>query len=181
MSQISPPSPPSTPRVDYGEAARRHHHDAEMLFTAGRRGNADHLYGIAAECALLGILRTSPTAAGLFNADGALKDRERRKHIDVLWTQFCKEAAGFRLGTAVGRLKEAYPAKAQPSKSQYRAGQPGPANPFQGWSVEQRYLSEAAMATEVTDEILEKHRAAAKRCLTLLDELRPARSAGAPQ
>ncbi|MBF0630201.1 MAG: hypothetical protein HQL89_04335 [Magnetococcales bacterium] len=37
---------------DYYDAAERHRRDAELLFKAGRMANADHLYGLAAECLL---------------------------------------------------------------------------------------------------------------------------------
>lgn len=40
----------------FGVAARRHLHDADMLDNNGRSGNAGHLYGIGAECALKAML-----------------------------------------------------------------------------------------------------------------------------
>lgn len=51
-------------------------------------------------------------------------------------------------------------------------------NPFKGWSVEQRYLSDAHAAHEITDDVLDRHRRAATLCLRLLDERQPARPAG---
>lgn len=171
---MRPVSQDGTPpqRVDYGEAARRHHRDAELLLGAERRANADHLYGIAAECALLGILRTSPTTHHMFGADGGALDR-LRCHVNVLWNQFCREAQGWRLGGTVSRMRAAYPGKARNP-----GDRPPPLNPFQGWSVDQRYLADAAVAAEIPDEVVKKHRAAAELCLKMLDDAQQARPAG---
>lgn len=109
-------SPPPPPRISYGDAARRHHSDAEHLLGEGRRANADYHYGIAAESALIGILRTSETAAELFKEDGGLKDN-LRKHIDIVWNQFCQEAQGRRLGVIVSS------ASSEPSTPGARATQ----------------------------------------------------------
>ncbi|AKT40571.1 uncharacterized protein CMC5_047270 [Chondromyces crocatus] len=144
--------------MNYGEAARRHHRDAETLFAAGRHANADHLYGIAAECALLGILRGSPAARKLFDAEGTVKEPMRR-HVNVLWNQLSKEAEGLRLGKAMGRLQQHFSV-----------------NPFTGWSVRQRYLSDQGVLIEVTEETLLKHRKAAELCVRLLDDMRPPRT-----
>lgn len=51
---------------DFLDAHRRHLSDADHLFQAERWANADHLYGIAAECglkALMEKLRGSPLAS----------------------------------------------------------------------------------------------------------------------
>lgn len=39
-------------QADYLDAHERHWEDAEHLFQSGRWANADHLYGLAAECGL---------------------------------------------------------------------------------------------------------------------------------
>ena len=38
--------------ADFLDAHRRHLRDADYLFSASRLANADHLYGMAAECGL---------------------------------------------------------------------------------------------------------------------------------
>jgi hypothetical protein len=38
--------------ADFLDAHYRHWQDAELLFGRGRLANADHLYGLAAECGL---------------------------------------------------------------------------------------------------------------------------------
>jgi len=40
---------------DYLDAHDRHWEDAELLFQEGRLANADHLYGLSAECGLKAI------------------------------------------------------------------------------------------------------------------------------
>ena len=39
-------------KVDCRDAHDRHWHDGETLYAASRWANADHLYGISAECGL---------------------------------------------------------------------------------------------------------------------------------
>lgn len=39
-------------QADYLDAHNRHWQDAESLFDSNRSANADHLYGMAAECGL---------------------------------------------------------------------------------------------------------------------------------
>lgn len=39
-------------KTDFHDAHERHWDDAERLFEAQRWANADHLYGVAAECGL---------------------------------------------------------------------------------------------------------------------------------
>ncbi len=43
-------------QFDFKAAARRHHHDAELLRNAGRGANAGQLYGFAAECGLKALM-----------------------------------------------------------------------------------------------------------------------------
>ncbi|HVK70888.1 MAG TPA: hypothetical protein VM694_40815 [Polyangium sp.] len=164
------PAEPPSPRFDYTEAANRHFRDAEALgaLTPPRMANADHLYGIAAECALLGILQTDPTKASSFSADGGLDDRWR-KHINVLWGMFCHEIERHRsLGFVMSHLRSEFPEQPRRPGDRPRF----PSNPFKGWSVDQRYLSEASVATEIHPGAVEQHQRAAKHCLQLLDKAR---------
>ena len=43
--------------ADFLDAHHRHWDDAERLFTAQRWANADHLYGLAAECGLKALMQ----------------------------------------------------------------------------------------------------------------------------
>jgi len=42
--------------VDFYDACKRHWNDAEHLFDQKRLANADHLFGLAAECALKAVM-----------------------------------------------------------------------------------------------------------------------------
>lgn len=94
---------------DYRDAHDRHWEDAELLFQKGRLANADHLYGLSAECGLKAIW---PQIIGT-----ALTARER-VHIDQLWDRFVNEANNRRL------------------MQQIRISQQ---NPFANWRSSQRY------------------------------------------
>lgn len=105
---------------DFLDAHRRHWDDAERLVEAQRWANADHLYGLAAECGLKRLM----LAFGMpFDADkGRPQKREDRVHVNDLW---------FRLES-------------------YRSGSiPGagymlpPTNPFDDWDISDRYAHQA--------------------------------------
>lgn len=162
--EVTSSSPPPA-RFNYAEAAKRHFQDASALHMGTPPGvaNADHLYGIATECALLGILRSDPTKALLFDGDGSLRDDSKRKHINVLWDRFLREEPG-RIGAIQSRVR------ALCTGSRTRPGErPHAQNPFKGWSVEQRYLSNQAVANEITAAMLNEHRRIAENCCSLLD------------
>lgn len=42
--------------VDFRDAAERHWEDAEHLMNNDRLANADHLYGLSAECSLKAVM-----------------------------------------------------------------------------------------------------------------------------
>jgi len=141
--------------------------DATLLRQAERRPNADHLFGIATECALLHLLRYEPEVRRSFLDDGAAPN-ELRKHVNLLWNEFCYRAGkGRRLGVALARLVSSFPADAPRRGQRWR-----PRNPFASWNVDQRYLSDAAAGAEITEETLAEHAQAAKVCLELLDDMR---------
>lgn len=60
-------------RENYANAAQRHWKDAEILFNADRIANADHLYGLAAECALKALWEPFP---------GSSEKKNFRVHMD---------------------------------------------------------------------------------------------------
>jgi hypothetical protein len=97
------------------EAGERHHRDALHLEADGRDANADQLYGLAAECAVKALLLG---LCGIAMRDDA-PVRPYRRHINELWPL----AAGMVTGlTAV-----------------HHTGSLLAANPFAGWSVNDRY------------------------------------------
>ncbi len=72
------------PSDDYADAHDRHWKDAERLFGCAAWANADHLYGLSAECGLKAV----------FQIAGQPIDAARRKHVDELWPAFVLFAEG---------------------------------------------------------------------------------------
>lgn len=106
--------------ADYLDAHHRHWEDAEQLFSAGRLANADHLYGIAAECGLKRLMH----AFGMkLTPDGRPQDKSDRVHVmeanrpDNVWDRYDTYHSGLQ-GT------------------HYSLPTP---SPFLDWDVSQRY------------------------------------------
>lgn len=125
--------------ADFADAHRRHWEDAESLFDCGHWANADHLYGLSAECGLKAVMR----ALGMqVDDEGAPIDKEHRKHIDKLWLiymDFAKRRSRWRY-----LLDE---------------------EPFNDWSIHDRY----ANRSHFTQPNVEPHRAAACRICNMVD------------
>lgn len=109
------------------QAARRNQHDAALLHGAGRLGGADHLYGLAAECALKAIL------VGLGQVKNPADPKPYKSHIDKLWNQF-----------------DAYVQGHGPSHYLLPSG-----NAFAGWRVEHRYDEDAQFSEPLVDAHLQ--------------------------
>ncbi len=101
---------------DFLDAYERHWEDAEHLFKANRWANADHLYGIAAECGLKRLM----LAFGMRydESHGLPHDKADRVHADGVWKRFESYRCGHHQGAGY----------ALPTS-----------NPFGDWSVSQRY------------------------------------------
>lgn len=98
------------------DAHCRHWKDAELLFDEGRWANADHLYGISAECGLKAILvRHGEAIAG-----------DYREHIDRLWDEFRTFAAKRPYNKYLSQLPES--------------------DPFHDWDVGGRYANSLCFA-----------------------------------
>lgn len=106
--------------ADFHDAHHRHWDDAERLFVAGRWANADHLYGLAAECGLKRLM----LAFGM-PFDSA-KDRPTgqpdRVHADGVWARYESYRCGHHRGASYVLL---------------------PINPFDDWNVSQRYAHQS--------------------------------------
>ena len=94
---------------DFSNAHRRHWKDAELLFTEGRLANADHLYGLSAECGLKAMLEV----------EGQSVVPPYRSHVDELWDEFRTFANGRKGAMYLSKLP--------------------PGNPFSDWTVADRY------------------------------------------
>ena len=70
---------------DFADAHRRHWEDAELLFKYERWANADHLYGLSAECGLKAIMLRLGMGV---DADGTRLKPQNRKHMPKLWSIF---------------------------------------------------------------------------------------------
>ena len=109
---------PMTRPADFTDAHRRHWEDAELLFDAGRWANADHLYGVSAECGLKAIMRD----LGMEMDAKGRPEKQYREHMPKLWSAF-KDFAQNRDGGA------------------YLASLPDD-EPFDDWSIDDRYANQ---------------------------------------
>jgi hypothetical protein len=129
---------------DYRDAAERHWEDAGFLINKNRKANADHLFGLAAECALKAVM----LGLGMqLRPDGAPVESRHRKHVDSLWGEFCSFAQG-RNG------------------AKYAAMVSSVANPFSGWNISQRYEHRA----NINQAIVKKHEKDAESAMKVLRE-----------
>ncbi|MDY7228640.1 hypothetical protein [Hyalangium rubrum] len=120
--------------INFRKALDRHWTDADSLDRAKRLANADHLFGISAECALKAVMIAlgAPT-----NSDGDLSNADHQKHINTLWSNFRIFAQG-------------------PHGARY-AAKLGSINPFKDWHVIQRYFGDE----HFTAATVQAHRAGA--------------------
>jgi hypothetical protein len=127
---------------DYRDAAERHWEDADLLINDNRIANTDHLFGMAAECALKAVMQTLGMK---LKADGKPDEKGHAVHINKLWTEF-QSFAGMRGG------------------AKYTALLSLPGNPFSDWDVSQRYEHRSI----ITEEMLQRHRNGAGQAMNVL-------------
>jgi len=106
-------------QADFLDAHERHWSDADRLFSAGRYANADHLFGMAAEC---GLKRLMMKFGMMVSPEGTPKERGDREHVDKIWARF----ESYRNGSVEGR----------------DYGLPTP-NPFDKWHASDRYAHQS--------------------------------------
>lgn len=94
---------------DFADAHNRHWKDGERLFGHFAWANADHLYGLSAECGLKAVLV----------AEGQPVERPYKRHVDDLWPEFVSFAQGRSGATYLSLI---------PTDT-----------PFQNWRVSHRY------------------------------------------
>lgn len=129
--------------VDFRDAHDRHWNDGELLYAASRLANADHLYGISAECGLKAIM----VQFGMATTDVGPVEKRHRVHVDQLWREFISFAQGAGQANYATRL---------PSN-----------NPFANWSINQRYSAQVHFTRVIACE----HRGGARAVRSLIAEL----------
>lgn len=108
---------------DFQIAAERHYRDADLLEASGRLPNADHLAGLAVECALkemlLQYLGSQQTTKGkpVSVINGT---KQEHGHLPRLWSEVGMVIAGRAVSSALAGIVL------------------GP-NPFASWSINDRY------------------------------------------
>lgn len=125
--------------TNFRDASVRHFEDAEILLNhpKPREANADHLFGLSAECALKAVM----VGLGMQTTKkGAPKDHAHKVHMPELWMAFQSFAGG--------RLASRY---LEPLAH---------LNPFDDWRVDQRYWASSAIGAARTCG----HRNAAVMC-----------------
>lgn len=122
--------------TNYSEAASRHWSDAEFLKENQRPDNADHLYGVAAECCIKSAIITGHR----INDENLPK--KYWEHVDLLWDL-----------VPIQQLSRNFPGIVPIMKL---------ANPFLNWKVAHRYAASGIVALEEIDA----HRSITQRLLT---------------
>lgn len=119
---------------DFLDAHERHWCDAELLYARQRWANADHLFGLAAECGLKRLM----IASGMpLRSDGGPDQTEDRVHANKAWQRYESYRSGPISGIAYGLPAE---------------------NPFSGWEISQRY----ARKDQFDESRVSAHRAGAE-------------------
>jgi hypothetical protein len=126
------------------EASSRHWRDAEFLQQNGRLENADHLFGLSAECALKAAMVTLGFST---TSSGDLQDPTQQEHIDQLWARWRYFVQGRSAARYTALLNKT--------------------NPFHDWRVTQRYCGDGY----IKPERLQEHRAGAFQARKLLEQV----------
>ena len=127
--------------VDFRDATERHWEDAGYLFADTRLANADHLFGLSAECALKAVMQ----GLGMKLVNNSMPEAPYACHINKLWDEFItfvQNRGGARYATKINVAP----------------------NPFDDWDIYQRY-DHRSIITEVKAE---NHRQAAETTMGIL-------------
>ena len=107
-------------KADFLDAHKRHCDDADSLYQAGRWANADHLYGLGAECGLKRLMMLFGMQVN--PATGSPMNRDDWAHANGIWARFESYRDGYVPGTT------------------YVLPTP---TPFANWDVSDRYAKQA--------------------------------------
>lgn len=128
--------------TDYFDAHQRHWEDGEALFHGSRLANADHLFGMAAECGLKRLMLAFGMAV---QSDGVPSEKSDKVHANDAWLRYETYRSG-----------------------RYRGGSYSlpTTNPFADWDISQRYANRSHFDRARVDP----HRAGAKTVHHLVDK-----------
>lgn len=107
-------------QADFFDAHERHWNDAEYLRQAQRWANADHLYGLTAECGLKRLMIVF--GMSIDPTSGSPVDSNNWKHANSIWARFESYRNGHAQGTGYAL---------------------SPVNPFASWDVSDRYAHQS--------------------------------------
>lgn len=127
-------------QTDFLDAHDRHWEDAERLFQALRWANADHLYGLAAEC---GLKRLMMVFGMPHDTDKGPEESRDRVHANGIWARFESYRCGHHRGIA------------------YTLPMP---NPFQNWDASQRYAHQSSF----DEKLVQSHKEGAQAVCRLI-------------
>lgn len=130
---------------DFLDAHDRHWQDAKQLFEASRWANADHLFGMAAECGLKKLM----LAFGMpFDpVEDSPTRKSDKRHVDAIWLRYETYRSGHHQGANYVLTT---------------------INPFQNWNASQRY----AHQNHFNQAQVEPHRAGAEKVNQLIRKAR---------
>ena len=107
-------------QADFLDAHERHWSDAECLFQGQRWANADHLYGMAAECGLKRLMHAFGMPYDTARDRPAQQDD--RVHANSAWARFESYRSGHAQGTSYALSR---------------------GHPFANWDVSDRYAHQS--------------------------------------
>jgi hypothetical protein len=128
--------------VDFFDAHQRHFKDADTLYDGSRWANADHLYGLSAECGLKALMQSFGM---MLEPRGVPENKADRKHMDHLLPRYEHYRAGHTAG-----------AKYALSVT----------NEFDDWDISQRYEHQSI----ITETRVNPHKYAALTIRTLVKQ-----------
>ena len=132
---------PAMMKADFQDAHIRHWTDAEYLFQAQRWANADHLYGVAAECGLKALMLKF--GMPFDSQKDWPKHQEDRSHANRIWLRYESYRCGRNLGDKFSLSDR---------------------NPFSDWDISDRYAHHGYFDVERTGV----HRVGAKEVFDLM-------------
>lgn len=129
--------------ADFQDAHIRHWEDAELLFQSERWANADHLYGVAAECGLKALMLKFGMPVDL--QTGKPERQNDQQHANRVWLRYESYRSGHSQGCR-------FPLSDQ--------------NPFSDWDVSDRYAHSNQFDAQRTG----MHRAGASLVFSLVKQ-----------